>query len=235
MIIGNFVLPAFCTPTSWAIVVLLICTGGLITYPFIKEEQKWLPIISFVNGVTFCILVYCLLFIGRWNSLSIPLILVVGIGFSIVAPQFLLLQLLWKYIVKPVSGKARSFFLLGFIPCVLVTIYAAQSYKSAAIKLRETQAIGFEEIERGFMTEKILGMHFIYHTEICEYDGWRPPKHEPLLVIGMFFYGGDPLDIELEERMKIYKKVYPKNRIKFNCSCTWLGDERSYHNSPFFK
>ncbi len=80
------------------------------------------------------------------------------------------------------------------------------------------------------MTEKILGMHFIYHTEFCEFDGWRPPKHEPLLILGRLFnYNKDPLNVSLEERIEIYRKVFPENKIKFDCSCAYLYKD-SYHN-----
>lgn len=231
MIFGNSVLPALCSPTTWATVVLLICFVVLILYPFFQEHEKWLPLISFINGISFWVLLYCLLFIGSLNFFSVPLIALFGFGLFLVAPQFLLLQLLWKYSVKPVSKKARLFFLSSCIPCAIVVIYSVQSYRSSADNILAAQELGFETLEGDFMTEKILGMHFIYHTEFCEYDGWRPPKHEPLMVIGMFFYGGDPLNLELEQRVKIYKKVFPENRIKFNCSCTWSGDEHYYFDS----
>lgn len=235
MLIGNSIIPALCFPTTWASIVLLICFVGLISYPFLQKNEKWLPIVSFINGISFWVLLYCLLFVGYLNFLSIPLILLLGYGMFLIAPQFLFLQLIWKYIIKPTSKKARLFFLSGSIPCAILIVYSIQSYKTATAKVISSQKTEFETLQADFMTEKILGMHFIYHTEFCEYDGWRPPKHEPMMVIGKFFYGGDPLDVELKERIEIYKKVFPDNPIKFNCSCTWRGDEASYYNSPLLQ
>ena len=70
------------------------------------------------------------------------------------------------------------------------------------------------------MTEKIIGMHFIYHTRFCEFDGWRPPIHEPILVIGMWLNNRyDPLNVDLKTRLDLYRKFFPENKFKFDCSC----------------
>ena len=66
---------------------------------------------------------------------------------------------------------------------------------------------------------KILGMHFIYHTRFCEFDGWRPPKHEPIMVIGMWLNNRlDPLEVDLKTRLELYKKFFPDKKYKFDCS-----------------
>jgi len=60
-------------------------------------------------------------------------------------------------------------------------------------------------------------MHFIYHTKYCWYDGWRSPKHELILVLGMWLNGrNDPLDVSLEKRVRLYKEFFPERKIKFN-------------------
>jgi len=85
------------------------------------------------------------------------------------------------------------------------------------------------------MTEKILGMHFIYHTRFCEFDGWRPPKHEPILVIGMWLNGREePLKVDLKKRIELYKKFFPDNKYKFECSCGYMYSE-NYHNDEIWK
>lgn len=92
----------------------------------------------------------------------------------------------------------------------------------------------FKTLEKNFMTEKILGMHFIYHTRYCEFDGWRPPKHEPILVIGMWLNNRkDPLSLNLEKRLELYKKFFPNKTYKFECSCGYQY-RADYHNSPFW-
>lgn len=85
------------------------------------------------------------------------------------------------------------------------------------------------------MTEKILGMHFIYHTRYCEFDGWRPPKHEPIIVIGMWLNNRiDPLNVDLETRLKLYKTFFPDNKYKFDCSCG-LQYSNNYHYDDLWK
>ena len=85
------------------------------------------------------------------------------------------------------------------------------------------------------MTEKILGMHFIYHTRYCEFDGWRPPKHEPILIIGMWLNRRiDPLNVDLKTRLLLYKKFFPNNKYKFECSCA-ISHRQDYNNDNLWK
>jgi len=86
------------------------------------------------------------------------------------------------------------------------------------------------------MTEKIIGMHFIYHTRIeMIYDGWRPPKHEPILVIGMWLnHGVEQLKVNLKKRLTLYKKYFTEKQYKFNCSCGIMYSS-DYHNDQIWK
>ena len=85
------------------------------------------------------------------------------------------------------------------------------------------------------MTEKILGMHFKYHTRFCEFDGWRPPIHEPMLILGLWLNKrADPIELNLKQRLELYKKVYPHNKVKFKCSCAYLY-RQSYHQDLLWK
>ena len=80
------------------------------------------------------------------------------------------------------------------------------------------------------MTERILGMHFRYHTRICIFDGWRPPLHDPAMVIGMRLTGDkDPLDgMSLETRLQLYHEVYPSLPVKNHCACSKESKEYVY-------
>jgi hypothetical protein len=44
----------------------------------------------------------------------------------------------------------------------------------------------------------------------------------------------DPLKIDLEKRIELYKKVFPENKIKFDCSCA-ISYSRTYHNDKRLK
>ena len=87
------------------------------------------------------------------------------------------------------------------------------------------------------MTERILGMHFRYHTRICIFDGWRPPLHDPAMVIGMRLTGDkDPLDgMSLESRVVLYHTVYPSHPVKADCACSIESDNNGYFDDDLWK
>lgn len=113
-----------------------------------------------------------------------------------------------------------------------VSVFVGFKYDEAMKEIYEFEESNYQVLDKNFMTEKILGMHFIYHTRFCEYDGWRPPKHEPLLVIGMWLNNRkDPLLVSLEKRVELYRKFFPEKRVKFDCSCARQYEELYFNDS----
>jgi hypothetical protein len=108
-----------------------------------------------------------------------------------------------------------------------IVAYIGYDYKKAVDSIEKFKASGYKELDKNFMTEKILGMHFIYHTEYCPYDGWRPPIHEPILVIGMWLNNGDPLGGygDLKTRLKLYKEFFPDKQYKFEFYKPYQDDD----------
>ncbi|MCF8297767.1 MAG: hypothetical protein K9J13_09515 [Saprospiraceae bacterium] len=83
-----------------------------------------------------------------------------------------------------------------------------------------------------YLTELILGAHWKYHTKFCLYDGWRPPFHDPILGFAqpiLYFGKQFNYEISLHDRINLYKQVFPKNNVTFNCKCA--KNERLYLNS----
>jgi hypothetical protein len=234
VIIGfNIYFQVFCIPTTWALVILAICFTNTILYP-ILEKSRFSPLSSFINGMTVCIFIYCVIFLGGMNLLGF-LLIIIGIGLVILIPHFFIIQLIWKNIFKPTIKTSRYYFLFSIILCIGIIIYIGHDYKRAIISIEKFTETNYQELDKSFMTEKILGMHFIYHTSYCGYDGWRPPKHEPILVIGMWLNNmHDPLKVDLETRLKLYQKFFPNNKYKFNCSCG-IQYRRDYHNDNLWK
>jgi hypothetical protein len=114
-------------------------------------------------------------------------------------------------------------------------MWAGISYNRAMNKMKMVQESSSLEFDANFMTEKIIGMHFIYHTEICEYDGWRPPIHEPFLVLGMWWNSMEgPLNISLKDRLELYRTIFPDNPVKFKCSCA-LQESTNYHKDVLWE
>jgi len=234
----NFEYQAFCRPTTWAIVVIAICFTNTILYPLL-EKTKIAPLTSFINGVSLCLFIYCVIFIGvEWTFMALIFILA-GIGLILFIPHFFVVQLIRKNLVKPATKISRYFCLSAIILCLGISIYIGYDYNKALNSMIKFQASDYKELDKNFMTEKILGMHFIYHIRYCPYDGWRPPIHEPILVIGMWLNRYNPSELEfeyidLETRLKLYKEFFPDKQYKFDCGCTyWITD--SYRNDKLWK
>ena len=168
------------------------------------------------------------------NAIGIML-LFIGIGLLFYIPHFFAVQLFYTNCLKPESATSRKFFLCAISICLCITFFIGYEYKRAIVSINEFEKSYFNQLDRNFMTEKILGMHFIYHTRLCIYDGWRPPRHEPILVIGMWLNGReDPLHVDLEKRLELYKKFFPENQYKFECSCS-NESSGTYNADPLWK
>jgi len=229
----NIYFQAFCIPTTWTTIVLAICFSNTILYP-ILDKTKFVPLTSFINGVTLFVFIYCVAFLEQMNFFGLVMILM-GIGLVTFIPHFFIVQLIWKNIVRPKTKTSRYYFFTAIVLCIGTIIYIGQDYKKALGSMEKFKKSNFKELDKNFMTEKILGMHFIYHTRFCEFDGWRPPKHEPIMVIGMWLNNRqDPLNVDLKTRLELYKHFFPDNKYKFDCSCG-LEYKNDYHNDDLWK
>lgn len=229
----NVCYQVFCIPTTWTIVVLSICFTNTILYP-ILDKTKLSPLTSFINGVTLFVFIYCIIFMEDLNLLGFIMI-ILGVGLITFIPHFFIVQLLWKNVFRPTVKSSRYYFLSAIILCIGIVIYIGNSYKKGIDSIEKFKETNYTELEKNFMTEKILGMHFIYHTRFCEYDGWRPPKHDLILVIGMWLNQRiDPLKVDLKTRLRLYKKFFKENKYKFDCSCA-IEYSNEYHNDYLWK
>jgi hypothetical protein len=75
-----------------------------------------------------------------------------------------------------------------------------------------------------YLTELILGAHWKYHTELCNFDGWRPPFHDPVLVISNkvlfpFEHFGSSTNLTSFYDRTLYEALYPNNATAFDCKC----------------
>jgi len=233
LIAFNMFYQVFCIPTTWAIVVLAVSFTNTTLYPIVRKTRL-LALSSFINGVSLFIFIYCIVFLEYMNLYGVFMILI-GLGLVIFIPHFFVVQLIYRNLIKPVNQNARNYFLGAIILCIGVVVYIGQDYKKAIYSFEKFEKSNYTELDKNFMTEKILGMHFIYHTRFCEFDGWRPPKHEPIMVIGMWLNNRiDPLNVDLETRLELYKKFFPNNKYKFDCSCG-LAYKDAYHSDNLWK
>ncbi|MDA9261927.1 hypothetical protein N9P38_01050 [Flavobacteriales bacterium] len=221
----------FCNPSFWSSILIGISLIFVIISPLVRDVKSHL--VGFIAGVSFSSFLYCVIFLGHINLYALPLILV-GIGIVILIPHFFAFQLIQRFFFKAKNKIVKKYFVIGVVSCFCVSILAGISYNNAANKIKKLQESNSLVFDTNFMTEKIVGMHFIYHTEICEYDGWRPPIHEPMLVLGLWWNSmADPLEISLEERLDLYRLIFPDNPVKFKCSCA-IEESRRYHNDELW-
>src|SRR5690606_38500760 len=122
-----------------------------------------IPVTSFISGISFVVFCYCVRFLEQMNSLGLLLIIAV-IGLVVFIPHFFILQLLRSYIMYPVSSAARNYFLAAIIICVSISLYLGYAYKQALRDIEQFKNSNYTHLNTTFFTEKILGMHFIYHT-----------------------------------------------------------------------
>lgn len=137
--------------------------------------------------------------------------------------------------MRPKNKSSRLSAFSSILSCILVVFLISKKYQNAQKSIEAFKESNYKNLEKNFMTEKILGMHFIYHTRIeMIYDGWRPPKHEPFLVIGMWLNGNkDPLPIDLKTRFHLFRKFFPKKTFKYSCSCGIMYSE-NYHQDKMW-
>jgi hypothetical protein len=172
------------------------------------------------------------------NYLGLFGILIYGIGIITFIPHFFVIQIIWTSVIKPPTKFVVRYFISAVLISLLIAVYFGYEYHNAIGAINKFKESNYKQLDKSFMTEKILGMHFIYHTRFCEFDGWRPPIHEPALIIGMWFNDmDDPLDLQLlqlDKRIELYKRFYPENKVKFECSCAIEGSS-DYQNDKRLK
>jgi hypothetical protein len=61
-ILANAYFQAFCRPTTWATVVLVICFANTVFYPLLKPGTFIFYCSNFISGVSFGVFLYCITF-----------------------------------------------------------------------------------------------------------------------------------------------------------------------------
>lgn len=72
-----------------------------------------------------------------------------------------------------------------------------------------------------YLLERMLGAHWKYHTRICLYDGWRPPFHDPVLVMGRTMSGSwaGLSRFTNSGNLALYQQAFPEHSLQFDCKC----------------
>ncbi len=239
---GNAYFQGFCRPTLWAGAVIAVCFAVAALSPVLttskiraNKVEKWEGVVHFLCGVSFMLFLYCLIFLNVLVFAWWLLAFYYGSGLLLLVPPYFLLILGLSGVVHPVSYRARRYFLAGVAASMVIPVASIVLYREALQDMEDFGRSNYTELRPTYMTEKILGMGILYHVEYCPYDGWRPPLHEPMLNIGYWAHGlHDPLDVTIEQRLRLYKRFFPDRPVKLACSCAW--EERAwYHGDELWR
>ncbi len=226
-IAANAYFQVFCRPTPWATIVLAICFTSAALSSVLQRYDRWLPLLQFVNGVALLVFLYCMIFLEFLMVAGIVLIILFGIGLLAYVPMIFVGQLLYCGLWRPARLGTRRYFVVGITVGLIACAGAALSYEKALRDIEDFKASGYTELRRTFMTEKILGLGIRYHAELCLYDGWRPPLHEPLVNIGYWLHGKeDPLDVDLAHRVRLHRRFFSEVPRRLDCACAREYGER---------
>lgn len=238
----------FCWPVAWATVILVLAFAPLITYNLIRDRLgRFKSAVFFLFGIAACICVYCIEFLSylsiagllslvffpfelfRNGHISAPLALpLAGL------PLFFSIQLLGIVLGRGTTKLDRKHFGMGVGLCLAFALVMAAWFNLHYSAVQSALTTGTTNgIPRNYMTERMLGMHFKYHLSFCELDSWRPPLHDPSIVVAVWVTAPFRSDLNydglmpgkyrwtyhLDERIAAYKAVFPELPLRQACSC----------------
>ncbi len=158
-------------------------------------------------------------------------------------PHFLLIQILFHRARASDRTNRRSF-VAGVAMCVLTSLFMGAwfhfEHRAIETAIADPERCSVQ-VQPSYMTERMLGMHFKYHMALCTFDGWRPPMHDPFIVIAvwlnypfmdpstakefrehLFIPGNGPFlnmgPWDPQNRITVYKRVFPDRPIRQKCS-----------------
>lgn len=253
---NTFLFQVFCHPVLWAEIVLLVCIGAFLCWPWLAVQPNPLRYAAlFLQGALVPIGIYCVLFVG-------PEVLILGIvGCFLVVPA-----LVWIPVWFMAQATNRAFssqlplakavFGLGMLPLLLAQFYVERQYQaieSAVAQLpraqRKQPAVLAKIVPRTYVAERLAGALFKYHNyEEVIFDGWRPPLHDPLVNISLWLRSGrvwnkgasweverrsdwqaNPLLVgQIGQQARFYHQLFPQLPVKADCVCARNYDGESY-------
>lgn len=246
---ANFTLDQlFCTPVTWATaLVLLFCTAFISSIFTLPKALQYLQ--AALMGTGLFIMAYIIVFasdeyliwsvcmgyifllpmnivmrqiqkripILKLDSMTIPA-LIVFTPYAILVQQY-------QYF-KAVNPVLKKVFWGGFL---LITItgfslafrlnYLAKEFTAKKQQPQAIQAMLTNPVDR-YLGELVLGAHWKYHTELCMYDGTRPPLHDPVLGLATMLGLQNSVG-QYHINIALYQKVFPNKSLQLNCNCKY--------------
>ena len=178
----------FCRPVAWAAVVQGLSFLNIIVFTRLEHTRLgWVN--ALMCGISTGVYAYWCLFLGGWIVLM-PV------------PVWFLSLLVWRNAIRPVGKGVRTWYFAGVLMCVLFAAACGVCYQ------RSCRAYAEGRVPDGNpMTERIAGMHFLYHT------------------LG---------DLDLENRVARYREMYPDRPVVLPCACCLESKRNGYFSDPLW-
>lgn len=239
LIINFRLLQVFFIPVFWASIALGIYFIAIIFLPLF---QKQIPryICYFVIGLGIWISIYCLWFLEIFYPTILIYILGIlffGLGLVAFLPLYLLHHT-YCYYQAASSNEKRSLqtgFHLGIISFGVYFIILNAPFNHLEEVLEKEKTFSIEaaaKLPKDYLTERVLGVGFKYHTSLNFVDdGWRPPLHDPFFNVFIFLRTGSDYPfpcLRLEERIAFYSKLFPEEPLRISCPCSYNYDGKTY-------
>lgn len=221
IVLRNVLFQGFCVPVLWCRIVFYVCGVNILLTPFLFRSRGAV-VNAIFGGLSLVALIYYTLFMQ-------------SMGF--ICSALLVVELCYLLFVACPGRTARRVALASMLFFALVpSVFFALSYRHASHELQAARENGYKGLKDSYMVERIVGMHFLYHTRFCPYDGWRPPLHDPSMVIGLRINGMDPLhDLTLEERVQLYASLYPDRPLVYCRACSRESRGYGYFTDRLFR
>lgn len=237
----------FCTPVTWFLIVLIIIAICFISYPILTKFKKAQRVVLLVNSLLLWVYVFALIFSvnGIYLDGLLPLGLVY-VAYLLFFPSLVLIITI-RRIKRQWDNRLKKQFIalhtvvILFFTVAMVNYYTVAKQIHSVNTIEEYQEIKNQSVISNYYVERIVGLHFIYHTRLGVYDGWRPPLLDLVIALGTTFFG-DPIDnirrpilSNLAGRIKIYKTLYPNKPIVQSCKCSQATPENYFIDLEQYK
>ncbi|RTQ48514.1 hypothetical protein EJV47_16210 [Hymenobacter gummosus] len=240
---NEYFVQGFCQPVTWAAWVLGLSTAAFLAWPWLQRAPRAVQVVAMLlQGLSFTVCLYCAWFIGLEPRYYLVGLLLGFLPLLVWVPVFFGVQL-WHRMRTAALPYARLWFGLGVLALLPAQLWAEWQYQQFQAAVSRVHidprynaapyaAAMRRVLPRSYVTERVLGMRFRYHTyPNFEEDGWRPPLHDPLLTVLMRgeLWHNDPFYwLGIERRAALYQHLFPGMRAKANCACGRSSDATGY-------
>ncbi len=230
----------FCIPVLWFAILLMAIAVCFSVYPLLHKFPALQKITLLLSSLWLWVYVFGIIF--SINGIYYDGLLPMGLLFVAYLLFFptLILLVIGRRIKRQWNKVLKTQLTFFHLAVTILFAVAMFNYHTVANQMQFANTVKkYEEIKNqnaisNYYVERITGLHFIYHTRLCVYDGWRPPLLDPIIALGTTFFG-DPLSDErhnlisnLGARIKTYKALYPNKPIVQSCKCSSATPQNYY-------